>query len=147
MLPGFVLLLAVQCFAADPPIAQLSNGVVLRGTWWEPMPGLKVSGLTSFLMCSLYEASLAYLLGRANVFILLKTLTGRSLLGMQQPMDLLVFKYHTLMILYVTPVVFDSKKVPRQFSEDCLFLDIYAPVSDKPLPVMVWIYGGSFVSG
>ena len=34
-------------------------------------------------------------------------------------------------------------------SEDCLFLDIYAPpnAQDKKLPVMVWIHGGSNVWG
>ena len=38
-----------------------------------------------------------------------------------------------------------------EFSEDCLYLDIYRPSShsteeDGPLPVMVWIHGGGFVS-
>lgn len=33
-------------------------------------------------------------------------------------------------------------------SEDCLFLNIYAPSSRKdPLPVMVWIHGGGFSTG
>lgn len=36
-------------------------------------------------------------------------------------------------------------------TEDCLFLDIYVPVNAfhdvKPLPVIVWIYGGGFVYG
>jgi para-nitrobenzyl esterase len=31
--------------------------------------------------------------------------------------------------------------------EDCLFLNVYAPVGRGPHPVMVWIYGGSFVFG
>jgi para-nitrobenzyl esterase len=35
-------------------------------------------------------------------------------------------------------------------SEDCLFLNIYAPAKAKPsakLPVMVWIHGGGFIAG
>ena len=37
--------------------------------------------------------------------------------------------------------------------EDCLYLNVYAPLFenptniDSPLPVMVWIYGGGFDSG
>src|SRR5690606_28476699 len=34
-------------------------------------------------------------------------------------------------------------------SEDCLYLNVYTPANktDKPLPVMVWLYGGRFVIG
>ena len=33
-------------------------------------------------------------------------------------------------------------------SEDCLYLNVWAPAKiDKPLPVMVWIYGGGYVIG
>jgi len=33
-------------------------------------------------------------------------------------------------------------------SEDCLYLNVWAPTKiDKPLPVMVWIYGGGYVIG
>ncbi|OTF80600.1 hypothetical protein BLA29_001042, partial [Euroglyphus maynei] len=34
-------------------------------------------------------------------------------------------------------------------SEDCLFLNVYKPITndEKLLPVMVWIYGGSFQGG
>ena len=37
----------------------------------------------------------------------------------------------------------------REFigSEDCLFLNVYAPSDAKDLPVMIWIHGGSFLSG
>ena len=36
-----------------------------------------------------------------------------------------------------------------QGSEDCLVLDVYAPSkqADKPRPVLVWLYGGSFLAG
>lgn len=36
------------------------------------------------------------------------------------------------------------------FSEDCLYLNIWAPVTPsvtKPMAVLVWIYGGAFVTG
>jgi para-nitrobenzyl esterase len=33
-------------------------------------------------------------------------------------------------------------------SEDCLFLNVWAPkYKGKPLPVMVWVYGGAFIMG
>ena len=35
-------------------------------------------------------------------------------------------------------------------SEDCLYLNVYAPpqaAAAKPLPVMVWIHGGAFITG
>jgi para-nitrobenzyl esterase len=31
--------------------------------------------------------------------------------------------------------------------EDCLYLDVHAPVGAGPFPVMVWIYGGAFTTG
>ncbi|XP_021025642.1 carboxylesterase 1E isoform X2 [Mus caroli] len=43
-----------------------------------------------------------------------------------------------------------KEKIPLQFSEDCLYLNIYTPAdltkSDR-LPVMVWIHGGGLVLG
>lgn len=40
--------------------------------------------------------------------------------------------------------------IPKEpINEDCLYLNVWAPASTagKKLPVMVWIYGGAFVSG
>lgn len=38
---------------------------------------------------------------------------------------------------------------PGSMGEDCLSVNVWAPAepSDKPRPVMVWIYGGAFVAG
>lgn len=37
---------------------------------------------------------------------------------------------------------------PGQFSEDCLYLNVWSPVTrDAPLPVMVWLHGGGFTLG
>jgi len=38
---------------------------------------------------------------------------------------------------------------PAKVSEDCLYLNVWKPTKspDVKLPVMVWIYGGGFVSG
>ncbi|NKJ42257.1 carboxylesterase family protein [Novosphingobium sp. SG720] len=47
------------------------------------------------------------------------------------------------------PQSFDGpdQRVPGM-SEDCLTLNVWAPPrADKPRPVMVWIYGGAYVSG
>lgn len=41
----------------------------------------------------------------------------------------------------------NSDSIPAAFSEDCLFLDVYAPTnasSDSKLPVYLYIQGGGF---
>ncbi|KAL6084904.1 hypothetical protein STEG23_036274 [Scotinomys teguina] len=43
-----------------------------------------------------------------------------------------------------------KESIPLQFSEDCLYLNIYTPADltkSERLPVMVWIHGGSLVVG
>ena len=42
-----------------------------------------------------------------------------------------------------------SAQNPSAYNESCLFLNIYAPAAKpaKPLPVMLWIHGGAYVSG
>ncbi|XP_071423814.1 fatty acyl-CoA hydrolase precursor, medium chain-like [Pithys albifrons albifrons] len=42
-----------------------------------------------------------------------------------------------------------KEKVPLQVSEDCLYLNVYTPVSagEQKLPVFVWIHGGGLVFG
>ena len=37
----------------------------------------------------------------------------------------------------------------RSLSEDCLYLNVFAPASgrERPRPVMVWIHGGSLING
>jgi para-nitrobenzyl esterase len=47
------------------------------------------------------------------------------------------------------PLAADDAPFASKPSEDCLYINVWAPVeqSSGPLPVMVWIYGGSFVGG
>ncbi len=39
------------------------------------------------------------------------------------------------------------KGVSFSYSEDCLFLNVYAPKEGEDMPVIVFVHGGSFVSG
>jgi para-nitrobenzyl esterase len=43
------------------------------------------------------------------------------------------------------PMQYRLRKVPH--SEDCLYLNIWAPQGSGPFPVFVWIHGGSFTDG
>ncbi|OGB21725.1 MAG: hypothetical protein A3I66_09620 [Burkholderiales bacterium RIFCSPLOWO2_02_FULL_57_36] len=36
---------------------------------------------------------------------------------------------------------------PRSENENCLYLNVFAPKSNGPLPVMVWVHGGAFIYG
>lgn len=49
----------------------------------------------------------------------------------------------------VQPGSYPDDAPPEPMSEDCLYLNIWAPAGaqDGPLPVMVWIYGGGLVNG
>ena len=38
-------------------------------------------------------------------------------------------------------------ETPPETSEDCLYLNVWAPAQAKHLPVIVWIYGGGFANG
>jgi len=44
-------------------------------------------------------------------------------------------------------IVKDNGVGPGPASEDCLTLNVFAPVGAKHLPVMVWIHGGGLVNG
>ena len=44
--------------------------------------------------------------------------------------------------------MFDSAPSQQSMSEDCLYLNVWAPAAHKgPLPVMLWIHGGGFTIG
>ena len=43
--------------------------------------------------------------------------------------------------------IFGDMVFRDQMSEDCLYLNVWAPASAAKLPVMVWIYGGGFQAG
>lgn len=44
--------------------------------------------------------------------------------------------------------VLAGREIPGEFSEDCLYLNIYTPAADdKNRPVMFWIHGGAYIQG
>ncbi|WVO25233.1 uncharacterized protein IAS62_006623 [Cryptococcus decagattii] len=49
------------------------------------------------------------------------------------------------------PACMQTNLLVHKISEDCLYLNVYAPAGSNAtttrLPVMVWVYGGSFTSG
>jgi acetylcholinesterase len=58
---------------------------------------------------------------------------------------------HGALCLSVQNPSFSFPTIPVPYSEDCLFIDVYAPASATPgspghgLPVMIWFQGGAFV--
>lgn len=40
-----------------------------------------------------------------------------------------------------------NRSLPSPISEDCLFLNVYAPQNAANLPVLVWIHGGEYGVG
>jgi carboxylesterase type B len=46
----------------------------------------------------------------------------------------------------LTNLIFNDPPAPSE-SEDCLYLNVYAPANATDLPVLFWIYGGSSESG
>lgn len=46
-----------------------------------------------------------------------------------------------------TPAASIYLDTPPKMSEDCLFLNVWTPKAAKSAPVLVWIHGGSLVSG
>jgi para-nitrobenzyl esterase len=49
----------------------------------------------------------------------------------------------------IQPGAYPDDAPPEPMSEDCLYLNIWAPsgAHEAPLPVMVWIYGGGLLNG
>lgn len=48
----------------------------------------------------------------------------------------------------LTTAASSAAAIPGAFSEDCLYLNVWAPASAaQPLPVMVWLHGGGFTIG
>jgi len=44
--------------------------------------------------------------------------------------------------------VLAGREIPGEFSEDCLYLNIYTPAADdSSRPVMFWLHGGAYVQG
>ena len=53
---------------------------------------------------------------------------------------------------WVAPVAYQQDRrlqPPLTYSEDCLYLNVWAPkdAGDEPLPVLFWIYGGAYCMG
>jgi len=46
------------------------------------------------------------------------------------------------------PPALAGREIPGEFSEDCLYMNIYTPdADDKERPVMFWIHGGAYIQG
>jgi para-nitrobenzyl esterase len=57
------------------------------------------------------------------------------------------FEFGPAAIQTITGVVPWLYTQPTNMSEDCLTLNIWAPESDSPRPVLVWIHGGGYRTG
>ncbi len=45
------------------------------------------------------------------------------------------------------PAAWQPPHPDHPMGDDCLTLNIWAPASDRPLPVLVWIHGGGYIGG
>lgn len=72
------------------------------------------------------------------------------LLRVEIKIDIVLFQHGALCLSVQNPS-FSFPTIPVSYSEDCLFIDVYAPAKSKRggprhgLPVMIWFQGGAFV--
>ena len=63
-------------------------------------------------------------------------------------LSLLILVKHGSVCYGISGSIGDGGSLPVQYSEDCLFIDVYTPAkrSGRKLPVMLWIQGGGFTT-